>query len=473
MATKQSDWSSMTLLDRFRAGDPQAASGLFGRYFARLRGLVRGGLSPRVTRRVDPEDVVQSVYLSFFRGATTGRYVLSRGGDLWRLLAGIARHKLLRQVRYQKAARRSVAREVGLDQIDKARQSEQPSAQVRWIDDLRWINHQLSPFDQRVLELRLQECQITEIATATGRSERSVRRSLARLRDLMTEPEPANPDRLAGLPLRSDREFTLHRMIGAGGMGKVYAATTLATGQPVAVKFLRKPLLARPEVVQRFLSEAHTISRLHHPRIVGLRGVGQTAGGSFFIVMDLVDGLSLAEVAQTRVVTPAEVVGWTVELCEALEHAHDQRVGHCDLKPANLLLGRDGSIRVSDFGLARSLDAATPGAARLEGTAPFMAPEQVSDRWGPIDQRTDVYGVGAVLFTLLAGRPPVVGRHVTDILDQVQSAMPVVTLASLRPDLAGPLAALCQRCLAKLPSARFASVLDLRLALQDIEVARG
>ena len=463
----------MTLLNRFRAGDPQAASGLFGRYYARLRGLIRGGLSPQVARRVDPEDLVQSVYLSFFRGASAGRYVLSRGGDLWRLLAGIARHKLLRQVRSQKAARRSVACEVGLDLIDEARQPQEPPTIVEWTDQLRWLNHQLNPFDQRVLELRLQECQIAEIATATGRSERSVRRSLARVRDLMGEPVTANPGRLADLPLQSDREFTLHRMIGSGGMGKVYAATIRVTNQPVAVKFLRRPLLVRTEVVQRFLSEAQTISRLHHPRIVGLKGVGQTAGGSWFVVMDLVNGPSLAEVFQTRVVTQAEVVGWAVELCEGLEHAHDQGVGHCDLKPANLLLESDGSLRVTDFGLARSLDAATPRAARLEGTAPFMAPEQVSDRWGPIDQRTDVYGVGAVLFTLLAGRPPLVGRHVADILVQVRSATPIINLASLRPDLARPLADICQRCLSKLPSARFASVRDLRQALREVEGSGG
>ena len=473
MAADQTGWSSITLLNRFRAGDPRVAADLFDRYFGRLRALARRRLSPRLARRIDAEDVVQSVYRSFFSGASAGRYVLSRGGDLWRLLAGITRYKLLRQVRYQTAARRSVAREVPLDPIDETGRLGSPHAIVDWADELEGINAQLAPFDQRVLELRLQDYQLAEIATATGRSERSVRRALARVRELMTEPASADPGELEELPTRSDREFLLHRMIGAGGMGKVYAATIRDTGQPVAVKFLRKSLLIRPEVVRRFLGEARTISRLRHPRILGLDGLGRTAGGSYFIVMDLVDGPSLAEVAQTRAIATTEVVRWALELCEALEHAHGQGVGHCDLKPANILLDDTGSIRVTDFGLARSLHTATPYAAGLEGTAPFMAPEQASPRWGPIDQRTDVYGVGAVLFTLLTGRPPIVGRHVAAVLDQVQSATPVDALASLRPELAGPLADICQRCLTKLPSARFASVRDLRRALREVEGSDG
>ena len=114
-----------------------------------------------------------------------------------------------------------------------------------------------------------------------------------------------------------------------------------------------------------------------------------------------------------------------METCDALDHAHERGVVHCDLKPANLLLDEDGRIRVTDFGLARSLAGETPWAAEVEGTAPFMAPEQASPIWGPIDHRTDVYGIGAVLFTLLTGRPPFVGRRLPDVLAQVVSATPV------------------------------------------------
>src|SRR5205823_13214835 len=105
--------------------------------------------------------------------------------------------------------------------------------------------------------------------------------------------------------------------------------------------------------------------------------------------------------------------------CDALEHAHSRGIIHCDLKPANLLLDGNGSIRVTDFGLARSLADETPWTAEVEGTAPFMAPEQASRYWGPIGVRTDVYGLGAVLYSLLTGRPPYIARRLPDILADV------------------------------------------------------
>ena len=118
---------------------------------------------------------------------------------------------------------------------------------------------------------------------------------------------------------------------------------------------------------------------------------------------------------------------------------HERGIVHCDLKPANILLDECGRIRVTDFGLARSLAGDTPWTAEVEGTAPFMAPEQASRCWGPIDRRTDVYGIGAVLFTLLTGRPPFVGRRLPDILAEVIAPTPVISPARLRPGLSEPL----------------------------------
>src|SRR5262249_29439728 len=132
---------------------------------------------------------------------------------------------------------------------------------------------------------------------------------------------------------------------------------------------------------------------------------------------------------------------------------------------ANLLCDARGHIRVTDFGLARSLAEDTPWAAELEGTLPFMAPEQAARCWGPIDRRTDVYGLGAVLFALLTGPPPTVGRRLPDILAEVASAEPVVSLASLRPDLPEVFSAVCAKALAKPPEARFLTMRELRSAL--------
>lgn len=179
-------WTSLVLLERFRGGDDGAADALFTRYFDRLTALARARLSARLARRVDPEDVALSTYRSFFVGARGGRYALGRGGDLWRLLSAIAVHKLHKQARREGAARRSVAAEVPLGPDTEAairRLSDPtPTDALALADELARVFGLLEPFGQRVLELRLQGHRLAEIAQETGRSERSVRRSLAQIR---------------------------------------------------------------------------------------------------------------------------------------------------------------------------------------------------------------------------------------------------------------------------------------------------
>jgi serine/threonine protein kinase len=187
--------------------------------------------------------------------------------------------------------------------------------------------------------------------------------------------------------------------------------------------------------------------------------------------MDLVRGPNLAELANCREISITEAIRWTIETCCALEHAHSRGVIHCDLKPANLLHGEDGGIRLTDFGLARSLCGGKPQAAKIEGTGPFMAPEQVLRSWGSIDVHTDVYGVGAVLFTLLAGRPPWPGRRLAEILADVTSTRPVIPLDRLRPDLPPPLSEICGRCLAKPPGQRYRGPNDVRSALAQLALS--
>lgn len=465
----QADWSSLRLLERFRAGDDRAAGAILARYGARLTALARSRLGARLARRVDPEDVVQSACRSFFGGVRGGQYTLARVGDLWRLLAGITKHKLLHQVRYQTAARRSVAAEVPLDGVHSRHLVARPPGVSDRADDLAGLAGRLDPFARRVLELRLRGGSIAAIGVETGRAERTVRRALERVRNLLidsTELAPTSPGPAPTHLVWTDRDFLLRRMIGAGGMGKVYAAALRGRTEPVAIKFLRKPLLADPAIVGRFLAEAETVARLRHPRIVGTSGLGRTAGGSYFIVMDLVRGPNLAQIRTPDPVALAEVVRWVRDACEAIEYAHARGVVHCDLKPGNLLLDESRRVRVTDFGLARLLGGGIPAAAAIEGTAPFMAPEQASSTWGPVDPRTDVYGLGAVLFTLLTGRPPCVGVGVPAILAQVRDAAPVISPASLRPDLPDSLVDLCRRCLAKDPARRFASV---RKVLDQLE----
>ncbi len=211
-------WSSSVLLEQFRAGDELAAEALFSRYFKRLTSLARSRLSARLMRRTDPEDIVMSVYRSFFVGARAGRFTLNRGGDLWRLLSAITTHKLFRQIRHESADRRSVEHEVPIDRVDEARIRERqqiatPEDAMALSDELEWVFSQLDAGAHRILELRIQGAELSEVARATGRSERTVRRTIAQVRDLMTarRDDPG--------PLLSHQDFLLQRMIGAGCMG--------------------------------------------------------------------------------------------------------------------------------------------------------------------------------------------------------------------------------------------------------------
>jgi serine/threonine protein kinase len=267
-------------------------------------------------------------------------------------------------------------------------------------------------------------------------------------------------------PLAYD-DYLLRRLIGSGGMGKVYYAWQQSLERPVAAKFLRKSFLENPAAVERFIAEARTVARLRHPGIVGVHGLGRTPGGGYFFVMDWVDGTDLARVVrESGPVSEVDAVRWMIAACGAVEEAHRHGVVHCDLKPGNLLLGRDGRVRVTDFGLARSQDQDTHAEEAVEGTASFMAPEQVARHWGPISEETDVYGLGAVLYTLLTGRPPWLGRTLPDVLAQVVSATPVLPPDELRPRLPALLSEVCRHCLAKPPSERYPTIRELRRALE-------
>jgi RNA polymerase sigma factor (sigma-70 family) len=186
----QAPGTSFVLLERYRAGDDTAAEAIFSRYFQRLTSLARSRLSPRLSSRTDPEDIVLSVYRSFFIDARAGRFTLSRGGDLWRLLASITKHKLLRQARHHSADRRSVDLELPLDRVEEGSYSIRgheptPEDAAALSDELERAFSGLDTFGRRVLELRMQGAKLSEIAEDTGRSERTVRRTLGQIRELL------------------------------------------------------------------------------------------------------------------------------------------------------------------------------------------------------------------------------------------------------------------------------------------------
>lgn len=262
-------------------------------------------------------------------------------------------------------------------------------------------------------------------------------------------------------------DYVLRRLIGSGRMGKVYQAWQRSLDRPVAVKYLRKSFLNDRKAIDRFLEEARTVARIRHPGIIGVHGLGRTPGGGYFLVMDWIDGRDLAAILERERPSISQAVRWTIQACEAIEETHQHGIVHCDLKPGNLLLAAKERVCVTDFGLARSLTDDTRTEEGIEGTAPFMAPEQVSQYWGPISPQTDVYGLGAVLYTLWTGQPPWTGRTLADVLAGVVSATPAPSPESLRPQLPASLVETCRRCLSKSPGSRFPEVAELRQALED------
>ena len=297
-------------------------------------------------------------------------------------------------------------------------------------------------------ELRLSGATLQEITAETGRSERTIRRAMERIRAIAFEEhrcadhDPAARPTLPPPVLYS--EYQLKQLIGAGGVGKVYRATVRGSDDDVAIKFLRKSFHDDPDAVDRFRAEAAVVASLDHPGIVPIRGIGQTTSGLWFMVMDLIAGRDLSRVAQECAIRPTEAITWMAQACAAIAHVHRRQIIHCDLKPGNLLLGTDGRIRVTDFGFARSQFSQRQGVA---GTASFMAPEQVSSKWGPIGPWTDVYGLGAVLYWLLTGHAPFEGRIVGDVLSQVVAAQPVAPPNLVRCDISESLNRICVKAL--------------------------
>ena len=251
------------------------------------------------------------------------------------------------------------------------------------------------------------------------------------------------------------RDYVLHKRIGAGQMGRVYRATDLRTGNTVAVKYLRKSFLHNKAAVIRFLQEADLAARLRHPRLVNVHGVGATPGGGCFFAMEFLDGPDLATVVNAGPVKIPDAVRWTLDAAQAIEHLNRAGIIHCDLKPANLVLDKLSAVRVTDYGLATTIEQNTRPVVHIAGTAPYMAPEQVSAWWGSIGPPTDVYGLGAVLYSLITGQAPFVGHSAVDILTCVVSGMRAVSAQSLRPEINGDLAAVIDCCLSKNPSERY------------------
>ena len=254
----------------------------------------------------------------------------------------------------------------------------------------------------------------------------------------------------------------LFEEIGRGGMGVVYRARQMGLDRTVAVKVLLRAQFASAEERERFQREAQAAARLQHPGIVGIHEVGEDEGVPWFS-MDHIAGQSLEQLVREHPMESKEAARCVQSVATALQHAHDNGVLHRDLKPSNILLDADDAPRITDFGIARVLNTSTTtnrSAAELTrtgqslGSPGYAAPEQALA--GKADVRTDVYGLGALLYHLLTGRPPFQGPTLDAILVQLRESDPI-SPRRLNPSVPRDLETICLKCLSKQPDGRYAT----------------
>ena len=272
--------------------------------------------------------------------------------------------------------------------------------------------------------------------------------------------------------------YQLLSLVGAGGMGEVYAARDTRLGRKVAVKLLPASLSRDADRLRRFEQESRAIGMLNHPNILTVHDVGTHEGASY-IVSELLEGETLREQVKDGAITPRKAVDFALQITRGLAAAHERGIMHRDLKPENLFITRDGRVKILDFGLAKLAQppfgrqdtswTTGPGVAtnpgRVMGTVGYMAPEQLRNE--EVDHRADIFAFGVVLYEMLASEPPFRANSAAETISAI--------LKQDAPELPAPvsahspgLARVIRRCLEKRPEQRFQSASDLGFALEEL-----
>jgi Serine/threonine protein kinase len=255
--------------------------------------------------------------------------------------------------------------------------------------------------------------------------------------------------------------YVLEDILAEGGMGAIFQAQSRETGQLAAIKILHAGYARHEEFVTRFIQEARAAGRLSHPNIIKVYNVGKTANGRYYFTMELVKGSTLTQKIPT--LTPGDAARMFLEIADALAYAHQRGIIHRDIKPDNILIGKDGTPKLTDLGIAvldkQDMDPAGP---RVLGTPHYMSPEQASGR--PITAATDIYSLGATFFHVFAGQPLFDAPTPEEIMIKHVRERPR-RLADVAPDLPRELCAIVDRSINKDPESRFADAGELRDAL--------
>src|SRR5438270_479745 len=268
--------------------------------------------------------------------------------------------------------------------------------------------------------------------------------------------------------------YRLDSRIGAGGMSTVYCALDVTLQRQVAIKLMNREVATDSDQLERFRREARAVAQLSHPHVVGVIDAGEDASRPY-IVFEYVEGETLKERIRRMGRLPvAEAVAYSVEIARALGYAHHRHIVHRDVKPQNVLIDAEGSAKVTDFGIARTLDQEGLTAdGRVLGTTDYVSPEQALGH--PVTGQSDVYSLGIVLWEMLTGEVPFKGENqVAVAMKHVREALPDVQ--ARRPEVSSSLAAVIDRATAKHLERRYASVHELIADLEDVlalETARA
>jgi eukaryotic-like serine/threonine-protein kinase len=261
-------------------------------------------------------------------------------------------------------------------------------------------------------------------------------------------------------------DYKVTGVLGRGGMGKVFRVRSLLTDREEAMKVLLPDFEENPDLDDRFLREIKVHARLQHPNIAALR-TALRIGERVFMVVELVEGRSLAETLREGPLPVQVSVDYITQVLSALAYAHERGVIHRDIKPANILIADDGVVKLTDFGIARVSDATRlTSTGHAVGTLAYMSPEQV--RGDPVDARSDLYSLGLTIYEMVTGRRAIPGDTAHSLMNAQLMTMPTEP-AAVNPVVPSWISAVIMRALAKEPGQRFASAREFSAALTDDE----
>jgi serine/threonine-protein kinase len=277
-------------------------------------------------------------------------------------------------------------------------------------------------------------------------------------------------DHVAAQTLLGGR-YLVESELGRGGMATVFKGTDTVLGRPVAVKVLSPQYAGDADFVTRFRREAQSAARLNHPNLVSVYDTG-TDDGIHFIVMEYVDAKTLADyLAGGGRIMPERAIEIAEAVCDAVSMAHAHGIIHRDIKPANIMITSKGNVKVTDFGIARVISGADTIAqtAAVLGTASYLSPEQAQSQ--PVDQRSDIYSLGVVLYEMVTGRPPFSGDSPVMVASKHVLEQPTPP-SKLNPDVAPALEAVIMKALSKNPDNRYQDADEMRADLERVRLGQ-